>query len=164
MSTGLSQGKTGTDQISSRRNFFKEAAAQALGAVTFGGCMRKDMHKVSMPKVHNLTLEKPLSTRDVGDVVTIDVPRAEYKFPPHKLSLSGILGLEVDKVYLGAIWSDEKLVCEFISDRKDIKHGQVLAVVKSWSSPGGNPWGDKILDLREISLKVAGIYPEHPGE
>ena len=113
-----------------------------------------------MPRVHRLTLDEPLIYRAAGDVVKIDLPRAELRVPDHKVRLSGVLGLKSDTVFVGGLWSDEQGICNFISDKRDINPEEALAVVTIWREGSGPRLSDQfVLDFREDSLRRAGIYP-----
>ncbi len=113
-----------------------------------------------MPRVHRLTLDEPLIYRAAGDVVKIDLPRAELRVPDHQVRLSGVLGLKSDTVFVGGLWSDEQGICNFISDKRDINPEEALAVVTIWREGSGPRLSDQfVLDFREDSLRRAGIYP-----
>jgi hypothetical protein len=158
MSTGLSQGQTETNRTTNRRGFF-EMAALVLGALAVPGCDRDEIFSVSMPTVHDLDANHPLSIRSEGDLVKIALTGAEIKFSDYRVKASGMFDSEM--VYIGQVTRQGKLICTFISDRAEINQGEVdqghvFGVVTAW---GRRPrlYSEKIVDFRRSSLRCAGM-------
>jgi hypothetical protein len=156
MSTGSSQGKTGT---TNRRDFFKGAALLGIAALAVPGCDKKDFFSLDMSTVHDLDANDQLSFRTEGDLVKIALTGAEIKFFDYRMRASG--GFSSDVVYIGQVTRQGEIICTFISDRGEINQGEVdqghvFGVV---TALGRRPrsFSQKIVDFRRSSLRCAGM-------